>query len=191
MHRRSSWLTAVLMVLAASAAAAQGRVVQGTVTDSLSGAPLSNVRITVAGTGVAGRAADDGTFQLAGLPVGAVTITFRAIGYRTKDVTLRGGQNQTAVGLVREVFQLDEVVVTGQATGIARRNLPNAVATVNSQDVERVSAQSIEHAIQGKVAGADIQTNSGAPGGGVQVRMRGVTSINASATWPSHQIRTP
>ena len=73
-------------------------------------------------------------------------------------------------------------MVTGRGTGIERRNLPNAVATVSGEELSRVTAQSIEHALQGKVAGADIQTNSGAPGGGAQVRLRGVTTISASAS---------
>ena len=77
---------------------------------------------------------------------------------------------------------VDAVVVTGLATDISRRNLANAVAVVQGDAVRQVTSQSVEHALQGKVLGAYIQTNSGAPGGGAQVRMRGITSINATAS---------
>ena len=83
--------------------------------------------------------------------------------------------------MTRDVFRLDEIVVTGQATGVERRNLANAITTIRAADIEAVPAQSVEHTLQGKVAGANIQTNSGAPGGGTQVQMRGVTSIIGSA----------
>ncbi len=103
------------------------------------------------------------------------------IGYGAKDVPIAADQSELRIRLTRDLLQLEEVVVSGQATAVERRNLANAVATVGGEDVNRVSAQSVEHALQGKVAGAVISTNSGAPGGGVQVRLRGVTSINAAS----------
>ena len=69
---------------------------------------------------------------------------------------------------------LPGIVVTGQATSVARRNLANAVATVSADQIDNApSAESVEKFLQGKVAGAYIEQNSGAPGGGVQVRLRG------------------
>ena len=179
MRLKTGLATLLFLAGASFGVQAQGRVVTGTVTDSVSGAPIPNVRVVV--TGVAGSVATDanGTFRVTSVPVGTVTIQFRLIGYRGRTLNVRGGQNTVSVNLARDVFRLEEVVVTGQATGISRRNLPQGVSSVNAADVARVSAQSLEHAITGKVPGADIQTNSGAPGGGTQVRLRGITSINA------------
>ena len=179
MRMRYGLLTTLLLALGSVPAMAQQRVVSGTVTDSATGTPLEGATATVRGTTIGAAAGPDGRFTLTNVPTGQVTITIRRIGYRAQDVALQAGQNALRIGLVRDPLELDEVVVTGRATEVARQNAPNAVATVSGEEVTRVSSQSVEHALQGKVAGAVISTNSGAPGGGVQVRLRGVTSINA------------
>lgn len=173
-------LTSVLLLLAAPLDA-QVRTISGTVADSLGGEPLADARVSVRGTTLGAATGPNGRFTIAGAPAGEVTLAVRRIGYRPVDVRVPSGQQEVRVLLLRDRLQLAEVVITGQATGVARQNLANAVATVSGEDVSRVSAQSVEHALQGKVPGAMIQTNSGAPGGGVQVRMRGVTSINAAS----------
>ena len=78
-----------------------------------------------------------------------------------------------------DIFNLEEVVVTGQSTGIEKQNLPNAVATVSGSELTRAPTGTLESALQGKIPGALIQSNSGAPGGGIQVNLRGVSTINA------------
>ncbi|HEU4649187.1 MAG TPA: SusC/RagA family TonB-linked outer membrane protein [Gemmatimonadales bacterium] len=161
---------------------AQGRTITGTVSDSASGQPLAGAQITVRGTVVSGQTRENGTFVLNRVPERDVTLSVRLIGYRGAEVAVSGGETGTVtIALAKDPFKLDEVVVTGQATGVERRNLANAISTVSSEDLADIPSASIEHQLQGKVAGADIQTNSGAPGGGVQVRLRGITSINASA----------
>jgi len=163
--------------------AAQGRTVTGTVRDSLNRTPIEGASVSVRGTSRATTTSSTGQFSLADLPAGEVTLVARAVGFRRQEVVVRAGAATVEVALGRDVFRIEEVVVTGQATGVARRNLPNAVATVNGEDI--VTAQvtaSIEQALQGKVAGVDIQSNGGAPGGGLQVRLRGVTSVNADAS---------
>jgi TonB-linked SusC/RagA family outer membrane protein len=110
-----------------------------------------------------------------------VQLLIRRIGYKRYLLTVPASQNTVEAPLERDVLELEEVVVTGVATGVSRQNLANAIAKVDGDDVSAVSSQSVEDALQGKVAGADIQRNSGAPGGGLQVRLRGVSSINATA----------
>jgi len=125
---------------------------------------------------------DNGSFVLARVPDQDVTLVFRVIGYKRGELHVGAGESgPVEIGLARDPFKLEEVVVTGQATGQERRNLANAISTVDAADLDQTPTPSLEQQLQGKVAGADIQTNSGAPGGGVQVRMRGVTSINAPA----------
>lgn len=108
-------------------------------------------------------------------------VAVRALGYRRREAVVSATTNTVDFALARDVFRAEEIVVTGQATGVARRNLANAVATVSASDLGGPPTPSLEQQLQGKVAGADIQTNSGAPGGGVQVRLRGITSVNADA----------
>lgn len=89
--------------------------------------------------------------------------------------------NTVEIVLKKDVLNLDQVVVTGQATGISRRNLANDVASVSAAEMTKVSAQSIENAMQGKIAGAQISQSTGAPGGGNRIRIRGISSILGSA----------
>lgn len=72
---------------------------------------------------------------------------------------------------------VEELVVTGRATGIAEQNQANSVARVTAEQLRDVPAPTISEALQGKIAGANIQSNSGAPGGGIQLQLRGISSI--------------
>src|SRR6266576_1806310 len=86
-------------------------------------------------------------------------------------------QTGNDVTLDEDPFKLEAVVVTGQATSIEKRNAPTSTVTVDTKALNNAPAQSIEQALQGKVPGAMIAMNSGAPGGGAQMQIRGVTSI--------------
>jgi TonB-linked SusC/RagA family outer membrane protein len=169
------------MLLLSVPAAAQTRTLTGTVTDALTGQPLEGARISVRGTPLAATTSAAGQFTIGAAPAGSITVTIRRIGNNPEEIVLPPGQNEFRVSLTRDPLRLSDVVVTGQATGVERRNLANAVATVSGEEVSRVSAQTVEQALQGKVVGASIQSNSGAPGGGMQMRLRGVTSINGSS----------
>ena len=77
-----------------------------------------------------------------------------------------------------DVGRLDEVVVTVLATSVKRRNLANAVTTISSKQLSGTApAQTFDAALNGKIPGAYINANSGAPGGGISIKLRGVTSI--------------
>jgi TonB-linked SusC/RagA family outer membrane protein len=180
--RYTSGLTAALLATVLSAtAAAQERPISGTVRDSVNRERLEYIVVSVRGSRVATVTGANGTWVIPNAPSGEVGLIFRGIGYRSREVNVGASESTVDVALMRDVFRLEEIVVTGQATGVLRRNLANAIATVNASDLGSVPAASVEQMLQGKVAGADIQTNSGAPGGGIQVRLRGITSINADA----------
>src|SRR5207247_11184305 len=96
-------------------------------------------------------------------------------------VAVSASTSTVTVALRKDPLKLDEVVITGQASGISRRNLANSVASVDGSDVTRVPAATVEHALQGKIPGAQIQQNTGAPGGGNRIRIRGTSSILGNA----------
>src|SRR5574341_803129 len=173
-------LVVLVAVLAAGRSSAQVTV-SGTVRDSLSGEAVSGAVIAARGMQRGVLTDRSGRFTLTDVPGGDVVLQVRALGYFRRDVPVTAGAGPVEIALARDVFKLEEIVITGQATGMERRNLPNAVATVGADELANHPTASIEQQLQGKVAGADIQTNSGAPGGGAQVRLRGITSINASA----------
>src|SRR5437667_2315752 len=172
---------ALALLLGAVPAVAQTRTITGTVTDAETGQPLEGARVSVRGTALSTTTGAGGRFTLGNVPEGNIVVSIRRIGSNFADLVLPAGQNELRAVLTRDPLRLSDVVVTGQATGVERRNLANAVATVSGEEVARVSAQTVEQALQGKVVGASIQANSGAPGGGMQMRMRGVTSINGSS----------
>lgn len=152
------------------------RALHGTVTDLDTGSPIGSARVTVKGTGIGGLTMSDGRFTLT-VPDSAITLEVRRIGYQVATVPVAVGQGEVSIRLRVTPIELSEQVVTGQATTISRRNLANDVSSISAADLTRTHSQTIENSLQGKVPGAVITANSGAPGGGLQVRMRGVTSI--------------
>ncbi len=176
------WLVLVVLSLVAGTAGALPpqplvRTISGRVTSSITGEPVVGASVSIVGARVTTATSDRGEFTLSA-PDEAVTLLIRGIGYKRSTVPVPAGQNVVDVRLEPDVFNLEGVVVTGQATGVEKRYAPNAVATVGAGDLSRVPAPSVETAIQGKVAGAAIQQNSGAPGGGIQVKLRGVSTLN-------------
>ncbi len=177
---RMTWLAvvAVLSLPSGGVLAAQERAVSGSVVDSVTGEPVPNADILVKGTLTRVQTRENGQFVLTRAPSDAFTLVVRSIGFRRQEVPVAAGQNIVAIRLGRDVFNLDELVITGQATGIEKTNLPNAVATVSGDELQRAPVQTLESALQGKIPGALIQANSGAPGGGIQLNLRGVSTIN-------------
>lgn len=180
MNRRS-WVVALACALAAwaPAAAAQQRQISGSVV-SEAGEPLAGARVAITGTTTGTLTGADGRFTL-GAPQGGTRLTVSRIGYDTREVAVPASQNTVTVQLQAATLSLEELVVTGQATTVARRNLANAVASVSGEEVTRAPAQTVDQALAGKLPGAIISANSGAPGGGIQVDLRGISSINGSA----------
>jgi TonB-linked SusC/RagA family outer membrane protein len=168
-----------LCLLSAQLAAAQVRQITGKVTNAETREGLSEATISVSGTGIVAQAGSEGNYVV-NAPDGAQTLVVRAIGFKRQQVTVPPSQTMADVALEPDVFKLEEIVITGQATGIERQNLPNAVATVSGDELNRVTAQTVEGALQGKIPGALIQANSGAPGGGFQLNLRGVSTIIGS-----------
>lgn len=175
---------ALLLLVVPASLAAQAttavRTLTGRVTEAETGAPAGAVQI-VLGTTLVGTTRDDGQYSVR-LPAGPVTLTFRRIGFARVDRQV--GPNATTLDVVmdRDLLRLSEVVVAGQATGIERRNAATAIASVSADELNRVPAPSLETMLAGKVAGAEISSNSGAPGGGNQVRLRGISTVIGAAT---------
>jgi TonB-linked SusC/RagA family outer membrane protein len=168
-----------LCLLSAQAATAQFRQIAGRVTNSSTQQGVTGATIAVTGTGIVAESNNEGDYVL-NAPDGEANLVVRAIGYKRQQVAVPSTQSRADVALDPDVFKLEEIVITGQATGVARQNLPNAVATVSGEELNRAPAQTIESSLQGKIPGAYIQANSGAPGGGFQLNLRGVSTINGS-----------
>ena len=176
---KRTWFSTLALSLSVGigAAFAQQRPISGKVTSAASGEPVAGATVSVVGTPVAAVTNERGEFTL-NAPVGAATLLIRNIGFKHQQIAVAPEQSRVEVRLEQDVFNLEAVVITGQATAVERRNLANAVTTVNAEQLTRAPTQTLESALQGKVPGAVIQMNSGAPGGGGQINLRGVTTIN-------------
>jgi TonB-linked SusC/RagA family outer membrane protein len=175
---RSSLFSLVLLVLFSTTALAQTRRISGRVT-SENGDPLVSASVNVVGTSLGAYTDDQGRFTLT-VADGPVTLRVRRIGYGAKTVDVPIGTNDVAVALTRDVLQLEAQVVTGQATTVSSQRAATSVTVISGEQLNRVPAQTIENALQGKIPGAVISQNSGAPGGGMQMQIRGTNTINAS-----------
>lgn len=169
-------ILALALAFGGSNVQAQGtREITGKVTQT-GGTPLADASITLLGQPIGSRSNESGEYRLR-VPQGEVTLLVRAIGY--KRVTVKVGANATTqdFALEKDVLQLEGVTVTGQATTIDRRNATTAVAAVNTEELNRVPARSLDNQLSGKILGARVFENNGAPGGGAQVQIRGSTSV--------------
>ena len=177
---RKSLPLMVAVVLTAGAARAEGRSVKGSVVDSATRQALGGATVSVQGTSLSVLTAPDGTFRFDRVPDGELTLTVEASGYSSKELTLQADSDTAKVALAPKSAE-EEIVVTGRASGTRRKNVAVSVTKVKAEELTEVSAETVEQVLQGKVAGANIQRNDGAPGGGMQVRLRGVSSINGQA----------
>jgi TonB-linked SusC/RagA family outer membrane protein len=176
MRIRLALFTAALLFVGTRVASAQMRTITGKVTDSVTTEPVTAGQVSVQGMTIATEIKSDGSYSIT-VPQRTVVLIVRSIGFKSKGTSVPASDNTVNFRLSKDLFRLQAVVVTGQATAVERRNLANAVATVAADQLVVVPAASVETALQGKMTGADIGQNNGAPGGGNIVRMRGVTSV--------------
>jgi TonB-linked SusC/RagA family outer membrane protein len=175
---RSSVFSLLLLVLVSASAFAQTRRISGRVTVEGSGEPVAAASINLVGTSIGTYTDDQGRFSL-NVPDGPATLRVRRIGYTQQTIAVPAGATEANAVLVRDVLQLETQVITGAATTVSSANAANAVTVVSGEKLNRVPAQTIDYALQGKVPGALITQNNGAPGGGTQIQLRGVSTLNA------------
>lgn len=175
---RRNLLALFTCVLAALPSLAQGqsREVTGRVTVAGTAAPLQDATVTVVGQAVGTRTNERGEFRLR-VTGGDVTLLARGLGYKRQERRLVASAQTANFALERDALQLEGVVITGAATTVDRRNAGVAISTLSGQEISRVPAPSLESSMQGKVVGAQISMNNGAPGGGGQIQIRNASSL--------------
>jgi TonB-dependent starch-binding outer membrane protein SusC len=165
-----------------SALAAQGQTgtIRGRVTEEASGRPVEGVTVAFGARGTQTR--QDGSYVLGDAPAGTDSIRFRLIGFvgASRSVTVSGGQTVTVdMALTAQALNLAAVVVTGYGEQRAG-NITGAVSQVSAENFNPGRVVSPEMLIQSKVPGVQVVDNN-EPGGGLSLRIRGPTSVNASS----------
>ena len=161
-------------------ASAQNRTISGTVVDT-GGEPVIGAAVTVVGNSRIGAATDlNGAFSLS-VPAGA-SISVESIGYKGQTIAV-GNQSVFNIVLEEDNEMLEETVVIGY--GVQRKSdLTGSVASVRETELQNRSTSDAAAALQGKAAGVQIFNDSGAPGEGASIRVRGISSNSGSGLGP-------
>ena len=176
--KQSRWrlmLTLLLLAVGVVTASAQ-QTVTGVVTSADDGETLPGALVKIKEIS-AGTATDmDGKYKLS-VSKGQ-TLVFSYIGYTPKSVKYTG-QATINVALENDASTLDEVVVVGYGV-MKRSDLTGSVVSVGEADIKKSVITSADQALQGRAAGVQVTQNSGSPGGGISVSIRGVNSLNGN-----------
>ena len=166
-----------LMILIGSATAfAQNRVITGTVISTEDNLGVPGATVLVKGTTV-GTATDlDGKYSIS-VPAGSNVLVFTFVGLSPQEVTI-GNRSTIDVSMDPDVQALSEFVITSYGDQ-SKREITGAISSVKGEIFENLPVQSFDRAMQGRIAGVQVTSTSGQPGGTLNVRIRGVGSINA------------
>ncbi len=141
------------------------------------GDPLIGATVQIKNTTIGTITGIDGSYSLV-IPQESAIIVASMIGFTAQEHAVNSKTTHN-FELELSTTNLNEVVVSGLATNVKRSNLANSVAQISSRELTEITTQStMDGALYGKFKGANLNSNSGAPGGGMSVRLRGLTSIN-------------
>jgi TonB-linked SusC/RagA family outer membrane protein len=168
----------LLFSLIVTTAVMAQRKVQGRVTGPDS-KPIYGATVAVKGTNVATSTSTDGNYSLT-LPVNSGVLVFSYVGYEVAEVNISGNTNLTDVSVVMkpQTTSLNEVVVTGYSSQ-RKKDITGSVSVVNVNNLKVIPSGTTESLLQGQASGVTV-INSGVPGGGSNVRVRGITSIGST-----------
>jgi len=148
--------------------------ITGVVTDAQSGETLPGVNVHIKGT-TSGTITDiNGKYSLSA--AGTDVLVFSFVGYQSQEVPV-GDQKVINISLQEESLGLNEVVVVGYGTQ-KKSDLTGAIASVDMKEMQTRQVSTIDQALQGQIAGVDVTANTGTPGGGTMIRIRGIGTLN-------------
>ncbi len=177
-----SWLRSVascfpLMLFLLLGSNISAQMVSGMVTSG-DGSPLIGASVLEKGTNNGTITDVDGAFSLK-LSKSSATLEVSYIGYTTQDVAVSGGQTGVKV-MLSEGTALDEVVVTALGIERSKKNITYSVQEVSGDEIRNTRDANFVNTLNGKVAGLQVTTNAGGPGGAARVVLRGNKSISGS-----------
>jgi len=170
---RSVWIAFVLFLVTAAGAVAQRQVITGKITDP-SGQAMPGVNVLLKGTSTGTTTDVEGAYSIEASPDNILVISF--IGYKSQEITV-GSQTSVNVTLETDLKTLEEVVVVGYGE-MRKTDIAAAQTSISAKELNRTVNTSLEQALQGRAAGVYVTQNSGAPGAGISVNIRGINSIN-------------
>jgi TonB-linked SusC/RagA family outer membrane protein len=163
-----------MLLLVSSSLLAQNKVVTGIVYEASSGFPLAGATVSEKGTNNGAITDFDGNFSLTNVTANGV-IVVSYIGFLSQEVATANTLGALNIRLVEDAAQLDEVIVVGYGTQ-RKKEITGAVSVIGTETIEALKPRRIEEALQGQVAGVNITSGSGAPGSGLNIAIRGVST---------------
>lgn len=173
-----SKLLLIVLTLFTSLAYSQAIEVSGTVIDAATGVSLPGVNVTVKNQKSSTSTDFDGKFKLSNIKSGS-TLVFSSVGYKTSELKVDKNTDVT-VKLTEEANKLEEIVVIGYGSK-KKKDVTGAVSVVSAKTIEELKPFKIEQALQGTVSGVNITQQSGAPGAGLDIRIRGISTNGNNA----------
>ncbi|MCG6955173.1 MAG: SusC/RagA family TonB-linked outer membrane protein [Gemmatimonadetes bacterium] len=170
-------------MLARPATAQETGRVTGQVTSAQNMRPLEGAQVSLEGTGMGGLANSEGRYLILNVPAGTYTVRVTMIGYGTarQQVTVAAGQVTTQDFTLNETaLALDEIVVTGTAAAVRAKEVGNSLDAITSHELEDIPVRNTDDILAGRAPGVTIMTNSGQPGAGATVKIRGISSISGT-----------
>jgi len=155
---------------------AQERTVSGRVTATEDASALPGVNVVLKGTSTGTVTDSDGNFKLS-IPSTGGSLVFSFIGLQTTEIPI-GDRSVVDVSLGLDVTQLSEVVVTGVGVATDKRKLAISVESLSGDKLPSLPSASIDQALVGKIAGAQIMSASGSPGSPVSIQLRGINTLS-------------
>jgi TonB-linked SusC/RagA family outer membrane protein len=165
-----------LLLLFASIAFAQDKKITGKVTSKDDGLPLPGVSVKVTGSNLGTQTDVNGNYSVT-VPSTFKSLTFSSIGFANQIITI-SAKSIINVSLASDASVLSEVVVVGYGTQ-SKRLVTSSVATITSDEIKEQPVATISQAIQGRLAGVQVNSGSGRPGSPIQINIRGRSSIAA------------
>jgi TonB-dependent starch-binding outer membrane protein SusC len=173
LHRQKSFILSVLLTFLAFSAFAQERTVTGKVTDATGGS-LPGVTVQVKGTTTGTNSNVNGIYSITNVPSNG-TLVFSFVGLNAQEVAVEG-RSTINVTLLESAGALDEVIVIGYGS-VRKKDATGAVVAIGSKDFNKGVITSAEQLLQGRVAGVAVTQANGEPGSGINVRIRGTSSV--------------
>lgn len=159
-----------------TSAFAQEVVVSGSVVDDR-GKPAAGVAIKAKGISAGGFSDSKGLWRVRIPNANGATLTFSYIGFKPFELKATESKADILVKLQEDVLKTSEIVVTGVASSIKKANSPTSIGTISEKELLPAPAQTVDQAFAGKFAGVSIRQNTGAPGGGNSITLRGATTL--------------
>jgi len=155
------------------------QLIEGQVVDE-QGAPLAGVTVILKNSNIVTQTDATGIFRLQVAGQDAITLIVRSLGYLTQELRVSNTE-KLKIALKEEQTSLDQVVVIGYGTQ-KKSDITGSVSSIRSADFNKGTNTTFDQLISGKASGVQVIQNSAEPGGGVSVRIRGASSINAGSS---------